>query len=225
MQLSRNLASCLCALALTAVTPAAAQTSLRSRNLQDINNSTGAIVGGVDALPGEFPWFVHFGNEDCGGTLISKNRVLTAAHCIEDGPPETVFVNGEIDLGVGVEISVVASVSHPNYDPIGQSFFKNDVAVLLLGRDVNQRFVTLNEDTNSPPVDSPVISIGFGAINSDGSTYPDVLQKMTGTSYRTISNSDCGDAWDGVNQETVICVQQTDTVSVRIFVCKGSTSE
>ena len=213
MKLTKNLPICLGALAfLTAATPTAAQTSLRSRHLDDINNSTGAIFGGVDALPGEFPFFVHFGDQECGGSLISKNRVLTAAHCIEQGPPDTVFVNGEIDLGVGVEISVVASVSHPNYDPVGQSFFKNDVAVLLLGRDVNQRFVTLNENTNAPPVDSPVITIGFG--RTDGiPPFPDVLQKMIGTSYRTISNSECGAAYDGIHQETVICVQQTDTVS------------
>ena len=47
------------------------------------------IVGGTDALPGEFPWqviVVHraYGevNEFCGGTIISSEWILTAGHCV-----------------------------------------------------------------------------------------------------------------------------------------------
>lgn len=39
------------------------------------------IVGGDDAMPGEFPYFVQGGLE-CGGSLIWKDIVLSAAHCI-----------------------------------------------------------------------------------------------------------------------------------------------
>ena len=43
------------------------------------------IVGGSDASQGEFPWMVSItrrGGHFCGGTLITKNHVLTAGHCI-----------------------------------------------------------------------------------------------------------------------------------------------
>lgn len=43
------------------------------------------IVGGSDASPGSWPWQVslnEFGASRCGGSLITKDWVLTAAHCI-----------------------------------------------------------------------------------------------------------------------------------------------
>ena len=45
------------------------------------------IVGGEQALPGEFPWTVRFlshddyGAQSCGGSLIHPEWVLTAGHC------------------------------------------------------------------------------------------------------------------------------------------------
>ena len=44
----------------------------------DIISLDGRIVGGTAADPGEFPFFVQWNG--CGGTLIAKDIVLTAAH-------------------------------------------------------------------------------------------------------------------------------------------------
>lgn len=43
------------------------------------------IVGGQDAAPGRWPWQVSLqsaGFPFCGGSLITDQWVLTAAHCI-----------------------------------------------------------------------------------------------------------------------------------------------
>lgn len=51
---------------------------------------SGRIVGGKGATFGEFPWQVLvrestwlglFTKNKCGGVLITKNYVMTAAHC------------------------------------------------------------------------------------------------------------------------------------------------
>jgi len=44
------------------------------------------VVGGVQATPGSWPWMVMLkeqGDHVCGGSLISEQWVLTAAHCFD----------------------------------------------------------------------------------------------------------------------------------------------
>ena len=45
------------------------------------------IVGGQDADVNEYPWQIRLeynGAFYCGGSIINKKTVLTAAHCIDD---------------------------------------------------------------------------------------------------------------------------------------------
>lgn len=103
------------------------------------------IVGGQPAQPGTWPWQVRLsiatqqGSYLCGGTLVSDQWVLTAAHCIEnaDGtisPAHITVRAGSLqkDSG-GVVMGVSRVLKHSAYEP---ATFDNDIALLRLSSPV-----------------------------------------------------------------------------------------
>lgn len=102
------------------------------------------IVGGEEAKEGEYPWLAALsrrGKFYCGGALISKKHVLTAAHCMYGMTPKDITVT----MGVHNRSSSrwapgrierkLAKVSvHERFDV---SNFNNDIAILELSREVH----------------------------------------------------------------------------------------
>ncbi|XP_065805957.1 putative serine protease 42 [Labrus bergylta] len=99
------------------------------------------IVGGEDAPPGSWPWQVSlqiFGGHVCGGSLINKEWVMTAAHCFFSASP----TDWQVSLGRQnlqgenpneVTKSVDTIILHPNYDSVTSD---NDIALLRLSTPV-----------------------------------------------------------------------------------------
>ena len=98
------------------------------------------IVGGQTAVRGEFPYQVglldraepdSYWAQFCGGSLIGRSTVLTAAHCVEDVAP------GELDVLVrtirlnnsGVRKPVARIIRHPQYNARTSAY---DVAIVKL---------------------------------------------------------------------------------------------
>uniref|UniRef100_A0A663N8F2 Peptidase S1 domain-containing protein n=1 Tax=Athene cunicularia TaxID=194338 RepID=A0A663N8F2_ATHCN len=54
--------------------------SIKSMNIMN------RIVGGSGAMPGQWPWQVSLhmqGIHVCGGSIITRQWIVTAAHCVE----------------------------------------------------------------------------------------------------------------------------------------------
>lgn len=92
------------------------------------------IIGGREATKGRWPWQVavlnKFHEPFCGGTLLSSQFILTAAHCIR----RRLFIRaGEHDLlseeGSEQEVRVAEIFVHPDYDA---ETVDNDIALLRL---------------------------------------------------------------------------------------------
>ncbi|MFZ5910111.1 MAG: trypsin-like serine protease [Chloroflexota bacterium] len=186
------------------------------------------IVGGAPADPGEWPWQVALVYGDatgpnfwydqfCGGSLISNQWVVTAAHCVTNGTTpnnasEVDVVAGIYDLwapAAGYQHRNVANiVVHPKWDPNTMDY---DIALLKLASPV-----TLGGSGETKTAAVPLVPSGIGALtgttswvtgwgNTESSVgYPDELYEV---SVPVIANSVCNDAshYNGDITDRMLC--------------------
>jgi trypsin len=132
------------------------------------------VIGGEPAEAPPFFASLHESGEAspfCGGTLISRNLVMTAAHCVRglSGPLDVRL--GASDLKTLPESTAVEAVRvHPQYH---NRRFQHDVALLFLADDQRRKAAPLSLKDR---VDIPLQLFGFGNTSRQGHTYPDRLQ-------------------------------------------------
>nr|XP_043870323.1 uncharacterized protein si:dkey-32n7.7 isoform X2 [Solea senegalensis] len=122
----------------TTTEPGSVASSAELCGITPLNNR---IVGGEDAPPGSWPWQVSLqgsGGHVCGGSLINREWVMSAAHCFSS----TSTSGWEVSLGRQnlqgtnpneVSRSVARIILHPNYDGDTNN---NDIALLRLSSPV-----------------------------------------------------------------------------------------
>jgi trypsin len=95
-----------------------------------------AIVGGTNAIDGEFPPAVSIefqGSYACIGAYLGARSVLTTAHCVDGRPAGQFRVRGGTNeyANGGQVIDVVSSQMHEQFG-VGQATYANDIAILQL---------------------------------------------------------------------------------------------
>ena len=103
------------------------------------------IIGGVDSTD-NYPWMVSIqrGFHFCGGVLIGKDWVLTAAHCLDNKEA------GDLTLYIGLDhLSLPASgevrkaewfLIHPDYN---DRLFYSDIAIIKLDRSSTKKPISI----------------------------------------------------------------------------------
>lgn len=144
-------------------------------NIPNRNSNNGRIVGGQAARVGQFPYQASIIADQlsfCGGSIISKDWVLTAAHCT--------YKFKSFELGFGsinynspaVKMTSTVAIPHPYYDE--RSLF-NDVSLIRLPNSLS--FTTNIQPIRLPTqgqvsntfVDYNVIASGFGLTSGTSS--------------------------------------------------------
>ncbi|CAN8002993.1 unnamed protein product, partial [Ixodes pacificus] len=110
---------------------------------QSTTGGISQIVGGEMAAPLEFPWQISLRifnvtanyerGHTCGGSIINKQHVMTAAHCVEGRtPPEFIVVVGDQNLQVQDPTEEKIGITmHPLYNSKTVTY---DYAILKLNK-------------------------------------------------------------------------------------------
>ncbi|KAK6636063.1 hypothetical protein RUM43_009715 [Polyplax serrata] len=143
--------------------------------------NNGYIVGGRDTDISEVPYTVAMltnGRFFCGGTIVSPNVVVTAAHCAEGKSAARLsFRAGSSDVNNGGQVAAVKSIDiFPEFDGFTMDY---DVAVAVLQTPFNfsESVKAIPLVTKEPQPGQMVKVSGWGNIRESGGS-PDTLQSV-----------------------------------------------
>ncbi|XP_055857529.1 trypsin zeta-like [Episyrphus balteatus] len=184
---------------LTAVFALVASASIPSEN-ENRSDSNGRIVGGKLTDISKHPHQISMRyksctscsyNHRCGGSIISKTIVITAAHCvhgIKDAKRIHVVAGSNTRNGNGVTMPVAKIVEHEKYST--NTAYGNDVAILVLGIEIplNDYDIKTIKMADERPAHNDISQItGWGTTTEGG--YPaDLLLEVE---VPIISNEFC----------------------------------
>ena len=183
---TKKAAAFLCLATLAATTP---NTSALRINRQLHDAERDLVVGGEDAAPNKYPFFVQM-ERGCGGVLLSVDTVMTAAHCLFTENQSWLLYIGAYNSGLGLKRMVTRFGFHPNYD---RKTHENDYAILKLDIPVDVITpVVLNQQISMPTINTPLTVLGLGSNSSLIRNGVDTLQEA---SVLALADEDCRKAY------------------------------
>ncbi|XP_040022266.2 trypsin-3-like isoform X1 [Gasterosteus aculeatus] len=167
----------------------------------------GKIVGGYECLRNSVPHQVSLftGYNFCGGTLVSNEWVLSAAHCKTKSDVELRLGEHDIWEPEGTEQHIMSAkfIRHPDYNSRTQD---SDIMLIKLSRPA-----TLNSYVRPATLPSKCASdgtvcqiSGWGSLrpSDEGSRYPHKLQCLDAP---LLSDDTCFDSYPFQITENMIC--------------------
>lgn len=145
-----------------------------------------AIVGGTDVPDGAYPFMASIQSRGssgsdgqiCGGSVVARRWILTAAHCTVFDPQDVQVVVGRTDLAArgGQVLRIDRMVVHPDYADTGSS----DVALWHTTTRIRAPRIALARpgDDALEAAGTTLTVAGWGVEESGGSTAPTRLQQV-----------------------------------------------
>ncbi|XP_054155019.1 chymotrypsin-C-like isoform X1 [Oppia nitens] len=201
---------------------------------------TNRIVGGQNAQHMAWPWMVmidiHYPNDidGCGGSIINKNWILTAAHCFSDNITnrfdnnieKIVLKFGENDTDIEAATKFSINVfkdnvfMHLNYS---DKTVINDIALIKLNKSLEFNKLTRLDVIHLPDKDfilnskQDCVATGWGNLKYDGNSSK-ILQEVVLPIYDFENCSKLYD--DSLDRKTQICAGYYDDERTN-STCKG----
>uniref|UniRef100_A0A8D2L1Z1 Peptidase S1 domain-containing protein n=1 Tax=Varanus komodoensis TaxID=61221 RepID=A0A8D2L1Z1_VARKO len=193
--------------------------------LDNAYSSTAAeerIIGGKPCPRNSQPWqaalFTGF-RLNCGGTLINRSWVLSAAHCRKRTSilhqclflPRPFFVRlgehslSKIDWTEQIKLATKVIV-HPGYNPRTKN---NDIMLikLLIPACLTKNVQPLSLPTRCPVPGTKCLVSGWGTTTSPQATFPDVLHCANVT---IVSHNVCQAIYPTYVNENMVCAGRTE---------------
>ncbi|MEU7069101.1 S1 family peptidase [Streptomyces narbonensis] len=146
------------------------------------------VVGGVRAAQGEFPWMVRL-SMGCGGSMLTPQIVLTAAHCVNGSGNNTSITAtaGVVDLQSSSAIKVRSTkvLQAPGYNGTGK-----DWALIKLASPITS--VPTLKIAETTAYNSGTFTVAGWGATREGGAQQRYLRKAT---VPFVSDADCQDAY------------------------------
>ncbi|EFN74334.1 Chymotrypsin-2 [Camponotus floridanus] len=178
------------------------------------------IVGGKNATNGMYPYQASLRDSKnnrhfCGGAIISKSFIITAAHCLNNlNDPSDVLVGiGSNYLDALTVYQVANFIQHDEYDSLSQI---NDIGLIRVMQKIKfneniQPIALVTEDRNYEGRNFVVT--GWGRLENDGLN-PNCLQQIILKGY---SQKECNRHYENNIRKTQICTRTEQGEGM----CKG----